>query len=189
MMVMSIGSHSKPAFAWPSLLLVAVMIQSCSVISGSSQRLVSDLRETEAFSKLTPAVNGAVLGRESREENAASSHARPSALRNIGDASWYGPGFRGKKTASGDTFDDEKFTAAHKTLPLGSKVRVTNLSNRKVVEVEINDRGPFVEGRIIDLSQAAARTLGMVDGGTAKVQIELLRDDWVSEKTRNSSRR
>ena len=70
-----------------------------------------------------------------------------------GTASWYGPGFHGKKTASGEIYDQTKLTAAHKTLPLGTKARVTNLDNGSAVEVEINDRGPFVDGRIIDLSR------------------------------------
>jgi rare lipoprotein A len=91
-----------------------------------------------------------------------------------GDASWYGPGFRGKKTASGDSFDQAELTAAHKTFPLGSKAKVTNLKNGNTVEVEITDRGPFVEGRIIDLSKAAAEKLGMIGSGTAPVQVELL---------------
>lgn len=94
----------------------------------------------------------------------------------IGEASWYGPGFQGKKTASGEIFDDSKLTAAHKTIPLGSKAKVTNLTNGKSVEVKINDRGPFIDGRMVDLSQAAAKALGMIDRGTARVQIDLLPD-------------
>lgn len=74
-------------------------------------------------------------------------------------------------------FDEEKFTAAHKTIPLGSRAKVTNLANGKSVEVEINDRGPFVEGRIIDLSQAAAQALGIIDRGVAKVRVDVLADD------------
>lgn len=110
---------------------------------------------------------------------------RPPAARliNIGDASWYGPGFHGKKTASGAIFDDTKFTAAHKTLPLGSKVRVTNLANGRSVEVDINDRGPFIENRVIDVSQAAAYALGMRDRGVARVRVELV--DSSIEQARN----
>jgi rare lipoprotein A len=92
----------------------------------------------------------------------------------IGHASWYGPRFHGKKTASGDVFDQTELTAAHRNLPLGSKVRVTNLENERSVEVKINDRGPFIAGRIIDLSHAAARALGMVEDGLARVRLELL---------------
>ena len=91
-----------------------------------------------------------------------------------GEASWYGPGLQGKKTASGDSFDETQLIAAHKTFPLGSKAKVTNLKNGKTVEVEIRDRGPFVDGRIIDLSKAAAKKLGIVGAGTAPVQVELL---------------
>jgi rare lipoprotein A len=76
--------------------------------------------------------------------------------------------------ASGDLFDETKLTAAHKSFPLGSKAKVTNLKNGNSVEVEIKDRGPFVEGRIIDLSKAAAERLGIIGTGTAPVEIELL---------------
>ena len=90
----------------------------------------------------------------------------------IGHASWYGPGFAGKKTASGEVFDDTKLTAAHKSLPLGTKVKVTNLENGRSVRVAINDRGPFVGNRLIDLSRAAAHALGMVENGVVRVRIE-----------------
>jgi rare lipoprotein A len=88
-----------------------------------------------------------------------------------GQASWYGPGFHGRKTASGERFDQHQLTAAHRKLPLGTRATVTNLGNGRTVEVEINDRGPYVGGRIIDLSKAAARKLGMEHSGTAKVRV------------------
>jgi len=88
-----------------------------------------------------------------------------------GLASWYGPGFHGKATSNGERFDKEAFTAAHKTLPFGSMVKVSNLANGKSVTVRVNDRGPFVEGRIIDLSEAAARAIGMIGTGTARVRL------------------
>jgi rare lipoprotein A len=91
-----------------------------------------------------------------------------------GLASWYGRGFHGKRTASGEVFDQKKFTAAHPNLPWGSKVRVTNLANGKSVEVRINDRGQFGKGRIIDVSRAAARVLGIVESGITSVQVEWL---------------
>lgn len=90
----------------------------------------------------------------------------------VGKASWYGPGFHGKRTASGERFDANRLTAAHPRLPLGTRARVTNLNNGRAVEVTINDRGPHGGGRIIDLSRAAARQLAM--GGTARVSIETL---------------
>lgn len=89
----------------------------------------------------------------------------------IGEASWYGPGFHGQETASGETFDTKKMTAAHPSLPLGTKVEVINLEKHKTAEVTINDRGPFVKGRVIDLSHAAAKKLGIVKKGTTKVKI------------------
>ena len=92
----------------------------------------------------------------------------------MGFASWYGPGFHGKLTASGRTYDQHDFTAAHRTLPLGTRVRVTNLSNGKSIEVTIIDRGPFAKDRIIDLSYTAAQELGMIEKGTARVRLEVL---------------
>jgi rare lipoprotein A (peptidoglycan hydrolase) len=90
----------------------------------------------------------------------------------VGEASWYGPAQNGKETASGETFDQNGLTAAHRTLPLGSKAVVTNLKTGKSVTVTINDRGPHVKGRKIDLSRAAAQKIGMSKEGVAKVRIE-----------------
>ncbi len=92
----------------------------------------------------------------------------------VGVASWYGPGFHGNRTANGEIYDQYELTAAHRTLPLGTHVMVTDLDNGRAVEVRVNDRGPFVDGRVIDLSYAAARTLGMVGPGTARVRVEVL---------------
>lgn len=91
------------------------------------------------------------------------------AYQATGRASWYGPGFDGHRTASGERFSRHAFTAAHKTLPLHSRVLVTNLANNESVVVTINDRGPYVRGRIIDLSQAAARAIGI--RGVAHVEV------------------
>ena len=96
------------------------------------------------------------------------------AAEQVGLASWYGADFQGKPTASGQIFDEEKLTAAHRTLPLRSRVRVTNLENGRSVEVRINDRGPYVQGRVLDLSTRAAKALGMHKEGLALVRIELL---------------
>jgi rare lipoprotein A len=97
---------------------------------------------------------------------------RQPTIVETGLASWYGPRFHGKRTASGEVFNQHDFTAAHRTLPWGSKVKVTNIANGKSVEVRINDRGPFGKGRIIDVSRAAARALGIVDSGITTVRIE-----------------
>lgn len=86
-------------------------------------------------------------------------------------ASWYGHPYHGRNAANGETYDMEKMTAAHRTLPFGTWVRVDNLSNQKSVVVRITDRGPFVSGRIIDLSRAAARAIEMIGPGTVKVRV------------------
>jgi rare lipoprotein A len=95
-----------------------------------------------------------------------------ATLPQTGEASWYGAQHQGKQTASGKIYDQAALTAAHANLPLGSKIKVTNLANGKSVEVEITDRGPFAENRIIDLSQAAAKALDMIESGTATVRLE-----------------
>ncbi|MCP2085956.1 UNVERIFIED_ORG: rare lipoprotein A [Paraburkholderia sediminicola] len=95
-----------------------------------------------------------------------------SDFHQIGRASWYGRGFHGRRTANGERFDMHALTAAHRTLPLGSYVRVTNPATSRSVVVRINDRGPYAHGRIIDLSMAAAAALDMRHAGTARVQIE-----------------
>jgi rare lipoprotein A len=93
----------------------------------------------------------------------------------VGTASWYGEQFQGKPTASGEPFDMQDFTAAHPSLPLGTLVKVTNLRNGHAVVVRINDRGPVVDGRIIDLSYNAARAIGFKDRGLQKVRLDLYR--------------
>ncbi len=91
-----------------------------------------------------------------------------------GLASWYGSVWNGRKTASGETFDEARLTAAHKTLPMGTVVRVTDVRTQRSVIVRINDRGTLAPGRIIDLSSAAAARLGILQAGTAKVKLEIL---------------
>jgi rare lipoprotein A len=97
-------------------------------------------------------------------------------IKDRGVASWYGEQFHGRQAANGEIFDMSALTAAHRTLPLGSMVRVVNLANGKHVRVRINDRGPYVNGRILDLSYAAAARLGMVSGGISVIQLEVIGD-------------
>ena len=92
-----------------------------------------------------------------------------------GEASWYGPGFFGNRTANGELFKRGTMTAAHRTLPFGTKVRVTNLRNGRETVVRINDRGPFAGDRVIDLAHGAAHHLGLVSSGIAQVRLEVLR--------------
>ena len=93
----------------------------------------------------------------------------------IGVASWYGARYHGRSTASGERFDMNALTAAHRTLPFGTRVRVTNLGNGRSVVVRINDRGPFVTGRIIDVSRSAAERLGFTRQGVARVEVRVVR--------------
>jgi rare lipoprotein A len=97
------------------------------------------------------------------------------AVTPIGTASWYGPGFEGQRTARGERFDPARLTAAHRWLPLGTLVRITHLATHRQVVVTITDRGPYVPGRFLDLSRAAAHRLGMIKGGLAKVKLEVNR--------------
>lgn len=105
----------------------------------------------------------------------------PPAMRTVeagwsqtGVASWYGPGFDGRPTASGEIFDMEAMTAAHQTLPLGTRLEVTVLATGRRTRVRVNDRGPFVDDRILDVSRAAARRLGFLQDGTARVRIRVV---------------
>ena len=91
-----------------------------------------------------------------------------------GEASWYGPGFFGNRTANGEVFRPGTLTAAHRTLPFGTKVRVTNLWNGRTAVVRINDRGPFHGNRVIDIAHGAAKSLGLTTSGIAQVQLEVL---------------
>jgi rare lipoprotein A len=105
---------------------------------------------------------------------ACATRAPDGPARTTAVASWYGPGFHGRRTASGERYDQHELTAAHRTWPLGTPVRVTDLQSGRSVVVRINDRGPYVAGREIDLSYGAARALGVVDTGTAQVRLEPL---------------
>lgn len=100
--------------------------------------------------------------------------SKPTGDVRVGVASYYADKFHGRKTASGERFDQTDLTAAHKTLPFGTRVRVTNLKTGKSVVVRINDRGPYVKGRAIDLSRRAAKRLKMVKSGLARVAIEVV---------------
>ena len=91
-----------------------------------------------------------------------------------GYASWYGKSLHGKKTASGERFDQHSFTGAHRSLPFGTLVRVKNLKNGKEVVITVNDRGPFIRGRIIDISRAAASSIGILRLGVTRVRVEII---------------
>lgn len=102
----------------------------------------------------------------------ASHDVDPRGYDQTGGASWYGARHHGKRTASGEPFNQNALTAAHRSLPFGARVLVTNLSNQRSVVVRINDRGPHQRGRLIDLSRAAAEKIGMLRSGTARVRVQ-----------------
>lgn len=120
--------------------------------------------------------NVETLGAESETLKKPAAPALPIAVRSVstGEASWYGPGFYGNRTANGELFRPGTLTAAHRTLPFGTKVRVTNLWNGRSAIVRINDRGPFHGRRVIDLAHGAASQLGLISSGIAQVKLEVL---------------
>lgn len=129
-----------------NLIFIAFIL---NLLAGCSSTLAVDLDQTNGYSK---------------------SHEL------IGKASWYSNKFHGKRTASGERYNKNAYTAAHKSLPFGTIVRVTNTANSKKVDVKINDRGPFVKGRVIDLSQKAFEQIGNIKEGVAPVKIEIIDD-------------
>lgn len=165
------------------LLLVsalALLIQSCGLLQ-QKDRAGRELSEAEisAIQDAAP-VNEALAksgNPRSYDVNGRTYYVMKNAQNFVqhGKASWYGKKFHGRRTSSGETYDMYKMTAAHKTLPLPTYVRVTNLENQRSIVVKVNDRGPFVTGRAIDLSYVAARKLGIVGNGTANVEIRALK--------------
>jgi len=150
----------------------APLIKSVVPSKISSVAAVKTAPETK-FAPSTPAGNTAKIASKTTKDTkpAAKSRQNPKWTQ-IGNASWYGSAFNGHKTASGEPFNMQQFTAAHQTLPIGTWVKVTNLRNKKSIYVRINDRGPFVGNRVLDLSYRAADILGFSANGLAKVKIE-----------------
>ena len=126
--------------------------------------------------KAVPATNN--VGKTSVSRQVIKTSYSPSSattkIAQSGVASYYGPGFHGRRTANGETFNMHAMTAAHRTLPFGTQLKVTNLSNGRTAIVRVNDRGPYAHGRIIDLSVAAAKQIGSTGSGTARVTLEVL---------------
>ena len=143
---------------------------------------IDTIRRSRRYALVASAAILAVLGISGSTAGKAEPPAKKAPQHHwlqMGKASWYGRFFQGHATANGENFDMNDLTCAHRSLPMGSLVRVTNLSNNKTVVVRVNDRGPVPRSRVIDLSYAAARFLGFGgnDGGTAPVRLELLKDD------------
>ena len=152
--------HRELGCRTSSYLIVAV---ACAMLASCAQ-----LERAPESPSPAPAPNvPAPAAPPSSGEPAASTHQ-------LGRISIYGKEFAGRKTASGEAFDPEALTMAHRTLLFGTHVRVTNLENHRSVEVVVNDRGPFVPGRIADLSEAAARRLGMIAEGVVEARLDIL---------------
>lgn len=136
----------------------------------------------------TGAGAGLALGRPTLPSEQPSLYpGRLPSFLQVGVASWYGDRFKRRPTASGEPFDPKDITAAHRTLPLQTIARVTNLSNGRTILVRINDRGPYAQGRIIDLSRNAATQLGMKQDGVAQVRVEVFESDQALARTRTAS--
>jgi rare lipoprotein A len=160
---------------WHNKLVGGLLIVGCLLVGGCA--------ETELVAHVVK--SGAQLGGD--EPGGAVKVGRPYTINGVryvprvdpnydqtGLASWYGADFHGKRTANGEIYDMNALTAAHKTLPMPSRVRVTNLENGRSLELTVNDRGPFVAGRIIDVSRRAAEALGFRRQGVAKVRVQVL---------------
>jgi rare lipoprotein A len=119
-------------------------------------------------------LTGCAGGPDRARDRAAVPSGYPLGYSQHGMASWYGPGFHGKRTANGERYDMHQMTAAHRTLPIGSVARVRSLSTERTVTVRINDRGPFARDRIVDVSYAAAERLGMLGPGTLEVELQVV---------------
>ncbi len=143
----------------------ATTVPSDATLASSPARLEADKQAVQSGSIASEAFNGSAYS--------AAGAQVATGWTESGIASWYGPRFHGRLTANGERFNTNELTAAHKTLPFGTRVRVKSLVNGKEIVVRINDRGPFIKGRIIDLSKAAAQAIGLI--GIKQVEIERLR--------------
>ncbi|HAA30195.1 MAG TPA: septal ring lytic transglycosylase RlpA family protein [Cyanobacteria bacterium UBA8553] len=153
-----------------------VQINQTTILADTTRNLATDA--LQATNRLRRLIGNApplreIVGRPAAR-NVATASLGPVRFQISGIASWYGPGFHGNRTAAGERYNQNAMTAAHKTLPFGTRVVVTNLNNGRSVVVRINDRGPFIRGRVIDLSAAAARMLGMMQSGIAPVKVDVL---------------
>ncbi len=158
-----------------SLVMALLLGPSVGASPSSEEFVIEPIQESEEVTRIQEAVPiRPVLAPPPRP--IASDSAIPSKLIEIvqGAASWYGPGFYGRTTANGERFRKGTLTAAHRTLPFGSRVRVTNLNNGRSVVVRINDRGPFKYHRVIDLAHGAASQLRMMQAGEVPVKLEIL---------------
>jgi rare lipoprotein A len=176
--------HDRPAVATAGVCnvirLVAVVLGAASlaacaqssVVGSKSQLLATSQQPSiERNRKISSVINRRVVVAKKHTPFKSDKNAAETQVASNGVASFY---TEGTKTANGEKFDTHELTAAHRTLPFGTRLRVTNVATGKTVTVRVNDRGPFIPGRVVDVSYAAAETLGMVDGGIAKVKLDVV---------------
>lgn len=173
----SFSQHTVKRRSLPAPLAMAAIAGACALLA-ACQTPPPETAAPEAGARVVPDVpitqGRYVVGKPYWENGALYHPAEDWSYNEVGMASWYGINHHGKRTANGETFDLRALTAAHPTLPLPTRVRVTNIENGKSIEVRVNDRGPFVDGRLIDVSERAAEVLGFKEKGTAKVRVEML---------------
>ena len=153
-------------------IILLISIVSISACSTTSKQVMSD-GNSSYYDSQKPKIEKQKVGRPYQINGVWYTPEINNSYDEIGIASWYGPGFHGKSTANGERFDENKISAAHTTLPLPSYVEVTNLDNGKKLYVRVNDRGPFADDRIIDLSRRAAELLGSKNAGLARVRVRI----------------
>jgi rare lipoprotein A len=161
-----------------SLCVLGLVATDALLIGAVNMRPATPM--SNAIVALPPALSVSPRAVSAASTANAVSAAKKLKEKQIGVASWYGDHWQGRAMASGKPFDDSKLTAAHRTLPLNTRVRVTNLETGRSVEVTITDRGPYVDGRVIDLSVAAAQRLGMVREGLVPVQITTIAPEGIA---------
>ncbi len=167
---MTQANHSRLARAFAALAIgSAALLPAASNASGLNSAVGHSA--DASFVKAEPLHRSANLSYKVAGKRYYPSK-KVESFSETGRASWYAPGFHGRKTSSGEKFDMNTMTAAHRTLPIPSYARVTNLANGKSVIVRINDRGPFHNSRVLDVSKAAAQKLGFISRGTANVRVE-----------------
>ncbi|WP_110647280.1 septal ring lytic transglycosylase RlpA family protein [Salinicola peritrichatus] len=160
----------------------AVLLVGCASTDNSPGRDRTAPAQPTATAPAKPGVKsstrrkapGPVTGQDESAAREPSAQAAEAPRQRIGEATYYAPYFEGRLTASGEPYDSQAMTAAHRTLPFGTKVKVTHLDTGETAVVRINDRGPFVDGRIIDVSEKAAEQLGLLHDGAAEVQLQVL---------------
>ncbi|MGB0632223.1 MAG: septal ring lytic transglycosylase RlpA family protein, partial [Alphaproteobacteria bacterium] len=171
-MMRRISALKTPAFVLVSGFFLAACAETQLVVHSAKE--LAGTNNTKSVAKTRGQYK---VGKPYRIKNTWYYPAEDFSYTETGIASWYGPKFHGRKTANGETFDMNTLTAAHRTLPMPSLVRVINLSNGRSLLLKVNDRGPFARNRIIDVSRRAAQLLGFQRQGTARVRVEIVADE------------